>query len=178
YLMLAQTESVGLCLFQHRVINWLAPHTGTSQLSRVVEAIEKTSPNGESGLAPAIHETAERLDRRALVIIVSDLLLPPAQFREGLAHLRHDRHEVICLRVLDRDEIEFPFRRWSRFRGLEGERAALVEPALARKTYLEHFRKHQEELEDQCHAQHVELHTFVTDQPLGDALSRFLRSRH
>src|SRR3712207_7789506 len=39
------------------------------------------------------------------------------------------------------DEVEFPFRKWSRFRGLEGERARLLEPAVARKTYLENFRR-------------------------------------
>src|SRR5215207_7814424 len=110
YLMLGQTESVGLCLFQRKINNWLTPHTGTGQLSRVVEAIEKVGPKGESGVAAAMHATAERLERRALVVIVSDFMVPPGEFREGLAHLRHDRHEVIALRVLDRDEIEFPFR--------------------------------------------------------------------
>src|SRR3982751_4106959 len=127
YLMLGQTESVGLCLFQKKILGYLAPHTGTGQLSRVVEAIEKVAPKGESALAGAIHETAERLERRALVVLISDFMTPAAQFREGLAHLRHDRHEVIALRVLDRDEIEFPFRNWTRFRGLEAERARFCE---------------------------------------------------
>src|SRR5438477_6685315 len=51
YLMLGQTESVGLCLFGRKIMSWLAPHTGTSQLSRVVEGIEKMSLKGESGVA-------------------------------------------------------------------------------------------------------------------------------
>lgn len=178
YLMLNQTESVGLGVFRERIDSFLAPKSGTGQLARVIDALEREGPRGKSHLATSLHDAGNRLERRSLVVLVTDLLTPVEMFREGMAHLKHDRHEVICLRVLDRDEVEFPFRRWSRFRGLEGERAALVEPALARKTYLQHFQRHQEDLEDQCHAQHVELHTFVTDQPLGDALSRFLRSRH
>ena len=116
----------------------------------MVEAIEKVAPKGESVLAGAIHETAERLDRRALVVLISDFMVPSPQVREGLAHLRHDRHEVIALRVLDRDEIEFPFRNWTRFRGIEGERASLCEPALVRKRYRDNQRRHARELEEAC----------------------------
>ena len=177
YLMLGQTESVGLCLFQEKTVSWLAPHTGTGQLSRVVESIEKVSPKGESGVAAAIHETAERLERRALVIVISDFLVPAARFREGLAHLRHDRHEVICLRVLDRDEIDFPFRRWTRLRGLEGERASLVEPSIARKQYQENQQRHARELADLCRALRAEFRTFVTDKSLADGLAAFLHHR-
>jgi len=177
YLMLGQTESVGLCLFQKKINSWLAPHTGTSQLSRVVEGIEKVTPKGESALATALHETAERLERRALVVLVSDFLTPAAQFREGLAHLRHDRHEVIALRVLDRDELDFPFRNWTRFRGLEGERASLCEPTLVRKSYQEKQKRHARELEETARTMRAELRTFVTDKPLSDSLPAFLHHR-
>ena len=177
YLMLGQTESVGLCLFGRKIISWLAPHTGTSQLSRVVEAIEKITPKGESGLAGAIHEAAERLERRALVILISDFMVPASEFREGLAHLRHDRHEVIALRVLDRDEIEFPFRKWTRFRGLEGEQASLCEPSLVRKSYKKNQERHAHDLEDACRALRAELQTFVTDKSLTQSLPAFLHHR-
>ncbi len=177
YLMLGQTESVGLGAFRKRIDTFLSPRGGTAQLARLIDVLERTNPRGESSLESTLHDAGNRLERRALVIVVSDFFTPPERFREGMAHLKHDRHEVIALRVLDRDEIEFPFRRWSRFRGLEGEAAQLCEPALARKTYLEKFQRHQKELEDQCHALHVEMHTFPTDVPLVDGLSRFLRSR-
>jgi uncharacterized protein (DUF58 family) len=177
YLMLGQTESVGLCLFQKKILGYLAPHTGTGQLSRVVDAIEKVAPKGESALAPAIHQTAERLERRALVVLVSDLLVPSAEFREGLAHLRHDRHEVIALRVLDRDELKFPFRTWSRFRGMEGEHPSLCEPSLVRKNYLENQKRHAKELDDACRSLRAEFNTFVTDKNLTDTLPAFLHHR-
>jgi uncharacterized protein (DUF58 family) len=177
YLMLGQTESVGLCLFQNKIVNWLAPHTGTGQLSRVVEGIEKVTPKGESALSSALHKTADRLERRALIILISDLLVPSAQFKEGLAHLRHDRHEVIALRVLDRDEIDFPFRNWTRFKGLESERPNLCEPSLVRKTYTENQKRHAKELEEACRTLRAELQTFVTDKSLTDSLPAFLHHR-
>jgi uncharacterized protein (DUF58 family) len=177
YLMLGQTESVGLCLFQQKIVSYLAPHTGTGQLSRIVDAIEKVAPKGQSGVAAAVHRTAERLERRALVVVISDLMVPSAKVREGLAHLRHDRHEVIVLRVLDRDEIEFPFETWSRFRGLEGESPSLCEPSLVRKSYQENQRRHAKEVEEACRSLRAELQTFVTDKPLAETLPAFLHNR-
>jgi hypothetical protein len=79
------------------------------------------------------------------------------------------------LQVLDRDEIEFPFTKWSRFRGLEGERAQLCEPALVRKVYLENFRAHRRDLEDTSRAMGAGFHSFVTDKPVIDSITRFLR---
>jgi hypothetical protein len=143
----------------------------------VVEGIEKVTPKGESELAAAVHETAERLERRALVVLVSDFMSPAGQFREGLAHLRHDRHEVIALRVLDRDELEFPFRNWTRFRGLEGERASLCEPTLVRKSYQDNQKRHARELEEAARMLRAELQTFVTDKSLADSLPAFLHHR-
>jgi len=130
YLMLGQTESVGLATFGWRLDAWLPPHGGHAQLSRVIEILERSTARGESDAAAAMHQVADRLGRRSLVILVSDLFAPVARLREGLARLRHERHEVIVLRVLDQDELDFPFRHWSRFRGLEGETPHLCEPAV------------------------------------------------
>jgi uncharacterized protein (DUF58 family) len=177
YLMLGQTESVGLATFGKSLESWLPPHAGTQQLSRVIDALERATPKGESGLARAIHDVAERLERRSLVIILSDLIAPVPQIREGLAHLRHDRHETILLRILDRDELEFPFKNWSKFRGLEGEKPHLCESSLVRKMYLANFRRHKAELEEACRVLKVSLTEFITDKPLIESVTQFLHQR-
>jgi uncharacterized protein (DUF58 family) len=177
YLMLGQTESVGLAVFRSRIDAWLGPSAGQVQLSRVTDVLERTTPTGRSSLKAAVHEAANRLDRRALVIVVSDLFYPVAETRECLARLRHDRHETILLRTLDVDETTFPFRTWSRFRGLEGERAIVSEPALVRQSYLDRFATHRQELEDSTRTLGAEFHTLMTDKPLIDGLTAFLRRR-
>jgi uncharacterized protein (DUF58 family) len=177
YLMLGQTESVGLALFKERAHQWLAPRSGTPQLSRVIDLLERAAPGGISGPGRAIQDVADRLGRRSLLIVVSDFFTPVPRLREGLARLRHDRHETILLQVLHQDEIDFPFRRWSRFRGMEGERARLLEPAMARKRYLDNFRRHRHELDETCRAAGAEFHSFVTDKPLIDSITSFLRRR-
>jgi uncharacterized protein (DUF58 family) len=177
YLMLAQTETVGLATFGRKLDHWLPPHAGTAQLSRVIDALERAAPKGESALGKAMHDVADRLERRALIIVVSDFFSPIAKLREGMAHLRHDRHEVIALRVLDEDELEFPFRNWSKFRGMEGEKPQLCESSLIRKVYLDNFRRHKRELEEGCRSLGAEFHSFVTEKPLLDSLTSFLNRR-
>jgi uncharacterized protein (DUF58 family) len=177
YLMLGQTESVGLALFDGKIRQWLPPRSGTGQLSQVVDVLERSTPRGPSGLGKALQEVADRLGRRSLVIAVSDAFSPIPGIREGLARLRHDRHETILLQVLDPDEVSFPFRTWTRFRGLEGEHPRLLEPALVRKAYLSRFRRHRQELAETCRALGAEFYSFVTDKPLIDSVTLFLQRR-
>ena len=177
YLMLSHSESAGLALCTGRVDQWVAPRAGTAQLSRVIDVLERASPHGQANLARAMQQVADRLGKRSLVIVITDGFLPVAKLRPGLARLRHDRHETIILQILDPDEIDFPFRTWTRFRGLESERAELCEPALMRKTYLDNFRRHQQDLRDTSRGLGVEFHSFVTDKPMIESITTFLQRR-
>jgi len=177
YVMLGQTESVGLTTFADRVQQFLKPHGGTPQLSRIVDLLERSAANGTADVRRAMCESADRLGRRGLVIIVSDFFAPIETLRAGLARLHHGRHEVVVLRVLDRDEIEFPFNRWTRFHGLEAEPAQLCEPAVMRETYLRNFKAHEAAITQTCRAFGFEFHTLKTDHSLADALVEFLQRR-
>ncbi len=177
YLMLAGDESVGLGLAGNGLESWIAPKAGGDQLARVVEALERAEPAGASDLGGAMRALAERLGRRSVVMVASDFFAPVEDLAAGLARLRHDRHEVILMRVIDRDEIEFPFRRWSRFRGLEGEASRLVEPAIARRAYLDNFARHAEGLRETGARLGVAMHEMPTDAALVDAITTFLDRR-
>ena len=178
YLMLAQSESVGLGLAGERLESWIAPHAGTAaQLSRVVDLLERATPAGIAAPRRALRDLAERLGRRSLVILVSDFFAPVEQVRDGLAALRHDRHELILFQVTDRDERTFPFRAVTRFRGLEREAPQVCEPALVRRQYLDNFARHRRDLIDTCRLVGAELAEFSTDAPVVDQLVKFLRWR-
>ena len=177
YLMLAATESVGVATVGPKLEHWLAPRGGSLQLSRVVKTLEHTTPAGVAAMVPTTSQVAQRLGRRALVVIVSDFFSPTASIRAALARLHHDWHELICLRVLHPDEQTFPFRRWSLFNGLEGERAYLCEPTLVRKAYLSRLDQHRRELNTICRSMSAELLEMTTDQPVIASVKRLLRSR-
>jgi len=175
YLMLAQTESVGLAIFGEKIDTFLPPHSGSGQLSRVIDLLERAVPRGRSDPGRAMQDSADRLERRGLVIVISDFFAPIESLKRGFARLMHDRHEVIAARVIDRAEIDFPFKGWARFRGLEGERSQICEAALVKRTYLANFRKNEAELRAVCGALRIELITLRTDRALDDAIASLAR---
>jgi len=177
YLMLAQTETVGLAICGDGVEQWLPPRSGPAQLSRLLESLDHSSPSGSTGIAKAMNEIAERLERRGLVIVLSDFFAPIDQLRSGLAHLRHQRHEVIAMQIVAPDENQFPFRNWTRFKGLEGEGVRLCEPAIVRQIYQENFNRHRKGLEEAALALRVEFGVFVTDRTILESIRTFLARR-
>jgi uncharacterized protein (DUF58 family) len=180
YLMLGQTESVGFARAGEAgrdAVDWVGPQAGTQQLARIIDALERSAARGGNDLRKVMFDVAGRLGRRSQVVIVSDFFAPVKEIREGLARLRHGKHETIALRVIDRDEVEFPFQNWTQFRGMEGERAKLCEPAVMRQVYRENFERHGRELEQSCRSLGVELHTLVTERAMVDSLIGVLKHR-
>jgi uncharacterized protein (DUF58 family) len=175
--MLAQTESVGFSIFGEKLESFLPPHSGSGQLSRVIDVLERAAARGKSDPSRAMQEAADRLERRGLVILISDFYAPVDSLKRGLARLAHDRHEVLAVRVIDPAEIEFPFKGWARFRGFEGERSQLCEAALVKKTYLANFNRHEAELTAVCRSLRIELVTLTTDRALDDSITLLVR-RH
>ncbi|MDP9172487.1 MAG: DUF58 domain-containing protein [Planctomycetota bacterium] len=177
YLMLGNTEHVGLAIFGDRIERWIPPRSGTSQLSQMIDSLEQVTARGPSNPGHAMHQAADRLGRRSLVIVVSDFFATVPSICQGLAHFGHDGHELIILRVLDLDELEFPFKTWTQLRGLEGERPRLCEPAMVRSQYLDNFARHARDLEDRCRSLKTEFAQMTTDRPLLESLTGFIQRR-
>src|SRR5207302_8624580 len=82
YLMLGQGESVGIATFASRIERWVGPQAKTQQLSRVIDVLERAAPAAGGSDAPrAIHDAADRLGRRSLVIVVADLFAEAGALR-------------------------------------------------------------------------------------------------
>ena len=177
FLMLKQTESAGLSVAQAGEDRWLPPSSVASQLTRVIDLLESTSPRSATVIDTELLRVADRMDRRGLVIVISDFFLPAERLAKSLARLRHDRHEVVLMRLLHPDERTFPFRTWARFKGLEGEAPRLIEAAVARKTYLKNFESHEAQLRQAARVSGVDLVTHESDRPLIDAVTAVVRRR-
>ncbi len=177
YLTLHQQDSVGLVTFDNQVRTFLRPSSQPSYLKEMVNVLNRGAPREKTRLAPIFHDLADRLNRRAIVVLLSDLFDEPADVLAGLQHLRYKRHEVVVLHVLDRAELEFPFQEATLFRGLEQYPELLTDPRSLRQGYLEQVDLFVEELERGCRSLNADYVQVRTDADLGVALSGHLAHR-
>jgi uncharacterized protein (DUF58 family) len=177
YLILQQQDSAGLVVFDDQVRQFLRPSSQPSHLKQIVNLLNKGVGRERTRLGPLFHDMAERVTRRGIVMVFSDLFADPDDVLTGLLHLRHRRHEAVVFHVLDRAEEEFPFQEATLFRGMEFEPDLMTDPRALRAGYLEQLRRFVDELEQGCRAQNIDYVPLRTDRPLGLALSTYLAHR-
>jgi uncharacterized protein (DUF58 family) len=178
YLVLHQQDSGGLVTFDTKIRDYLPAKSHPTHLMRLLRALDETRPANESALAPILHEIADRVPRRGMVIVVSDLFDKAERIVEAMHHLRHRRHEVLLLQVMSDDELTFPFRKWSLFENLErqGHRVRL-DPATMRAQYLENVSRHQKMIHDAAGRLNVSHVLLNTRRPFDEALTGYLAAR-
>ena len=176
-LLIRQRDAAGLATFDANIRQYLPPGSTPSHMKTMLEMMEKRDTQPKTGLGDTLHDLAERIKRRGLIVLISDLFADPDEVLRGLQHFRHRRHEVIIFHVLDRDEIDFPFKETMKFEGLEGEEAIITEPNGLRKQYLEVFGGYVEKLKKGCRELNMDYQQLPTDLPVDAALTRYLASR-
>jgi uncharacterized protein (DUF58 family) len=177
YLILQQQDSVGMVTFDKEIRALIRASSNPSHFKQLLYVMENSVPERKTQTGPIFHDLAERLKRRGLVLILSDLFDDVPSMMAGLKHFRHRRHEVVVFHVLDPAELDFRFRQTTLFRGLEEMADVLTDPRALRQAYLDEFGKFQQAVKKGCRAQHIDYVLLRTDQSLEIALSSYLASR-
>jgi uncharacterized protein (DUF58 family) len=177
YLVQRQADSVGLVTFDNQVRKFLKPSSQASLLKEMVNIMNQGGSREKTRMAPLFHDLAERINRRALVFILSDMFDDVPDLLMGLKHLRHKRHEVVLWHILDGAELTFPFQEATLFRGLEEYPELLTDPRSLRKSYLEQIEQFIGELQHGCRNQNIDYVQLRTDMSLSVALSSYLGHR-
>lgn len=177
YLLHRQKDSVGIATFDRRIDEIIPPSARRAKFMLILRAIEKARPGGETNLNEVLFELAQKMRRRGLVIVLSDLLDDPDGVLRALRSFRYRKHEIIVFQILDRDEVEFPFNESAVFADLEDGREMIVTPQLVQRRYRERFK----EFLDFCHDSLLESridHTVLyTNTPYDKALIAYLQKR-
>jgi len=177
YLILHQQDSVGLVTFDDQVRSFLPPSGQMSYLKQIIRTLNEGPMREKTGFAPIFHSLAERIAKRALIVVLSDLFDEVADLIAGLKHMRHNRHEVVLFHILDRAEVEFPFQEATLFRGLERSANLLTDPRSVRSSYIHEMEAFLTELRRSCSSQNIDYVQLLTDASLGVALSSYLSHR-
>jgi uncharacterized protein (DUF58 family) len=131
-------------------------------------------------LGGQIHALAERLPRRSLVILISDLWTEPAELVKALQHLRYRKHQAMILHLLDRSEMDLtggPFEKQVTLEDLETGEKMQVDPAELRETYRREVERYLGEIRRGTSDCDVEYHAIYIDRPYERALVDLLTRR-
>ncbi len=172
YLLLGQSDAVALAVAPSMAM--LPARAATSHLTVICEALAGTKPEGRAAVAEVLDRVAEKLHRRSLVVIFSDLLEEPEVLGKALRRLQGRKQDVVVFHVQDPDEVEFPFRELTKFADMEGPGEVLADPRAIRTAYREAMAAHIEALTRECRVAGIDYHRLTTDTPLDQALVRFL----
>jgi uncharacterized protein (DUF58 family) len=177
YLLLRQQDAVGLTVFDSDIRLDMPPRSSPRHFNDMMRQLERLRPGKITNVAGTLNRLAERFKRRCLIILISDLLDDPQGIERALHHFRHRRHEVIVFQLLDKAELDFPFRDLTTFVDLETGERLQADPAYIREEYrrqITEFIDHYRQLCASCQIDYVRADTSV---PYDFMLSQFLVKR-
>jgi uncharacterized protein (DUF58 family) len=177
YLIIRQRDSVSLAVFDSTWRAQLPVSSQTGHINTILHTLEATEPAEKTSIGPLLQQVAERVRRRGLVFIISDVFDEVDAFLKGMQHLRFQGHEVTVFHILHPDEISFPFTGNVRFEGLEVPEELKTRPHLIRPTYMRAVQDYFRELQKGCEMYRCDYVRMDTSHPLEVALPQYLVRR-
>ena len=177
YLMLNQKDGIGLILFDKKIQSFIPPRSTSSHLNTIFSQLDQINPGEDTQLGNVLHEMADRIKKRGLVILISDLFDDFDAIIGGLKHFRYNKQEVIVFHILDRQELNFNFNTRTRFKDMETGELVTTEPWQIRNSYKDLMLKFQDKYRKQCRKRLIDYIPLFTDHALDIALSQYLRKR-
>jgi uncharacterized protein (DUF58 family) len=178
HLMIHQQDAVGLVTFDTKIRRYIPARSRVTHLRAILQELDRTQPGEETALAPIFHDIAERVHRRGLVVVISDLFDDPDELLNALHHFRYRRHEVMVLHVMAEEELTFPFDQVHVFKDLElDSRRVQLDPRAIRAEYLDRVQKHIRRVEIGCGQMNVDYVPLSTKRSFDVALAHYLAGR-
>ena len=177
YMMLRQRDAVGLVTYDSRLRRYIPPRSKAGHLHLLLNEIAKQTPSDTTDIGATLHEMADRIKRRGLVIIMSDLLDDADTIISGLKHFRYNRHEVIVFQILDPRERDFAFPREAIFKDMETGEELTTLPYQIKKSYAEQVEEFTDKIATHCRQANIDFHPIDTSTPFDKALYAFLSKR-
>jgi uncharacterized protein (DUF58 family) len=188
YMMHRQRDACGLITFDDALRQFVPAKSSYAHLRHIYSQLEgvqrsvNASQKRKTASSQVLHEIAERLHRRSLVIIITDLF-ENVQHQDALLsslkHFKHKNHEVILFHVLEKRserELDFPDQRFV-FEDLEtGTQLDLI-PAQIKEDYKKKISEYSETFKRVCRENRIDYVEIDTESDVELGLLSFLNKR-
>jgi uncharacterized protein (DUF58 family) len=177
YFAFKQRDSIGFVSYDEDVLDFVPARGSLGHLNTVLHAIEKTRPGEKTNFIKPLVSVAERLRRRGIVVLMSDLYDEPERVIQGLRHLAFRGNDVIVFHILDPTEIRFDFNDSAQFVDMETRAEMHVIPQYMRQDYRRLVKEQIAYYERECRKDRIDYALLDTSQPLDQALFTYLIRR-
>ena len=177
YLMINQQDAAGLIKFSNKIDCFVQPKSNPSHLNILLNQLNDTVTGNDTKIELVLHEMAERINKRGLIILISDLLDDPNEIIKGLKHFRHKNQEIIVFHLLDRQEINLDFNSRTKFIDLETKSEINTEPWQIRDSYIKLMKDLQTFYKTRCRKNLIDYIPLFTDQNLDFSITEYLNKR-
>lgn len=150
--------------------------------NELTRLIDEKQGEGQTNVAKVLHEIAEKIPKRSLIVILSDMFQNTDNLDdifEALQHLKHNKHEILIFHITDQEtELDFEFDdRPYRFVDLESNKTIRLNPRDVKDQYQETISKLYNELKLRCGQYKIDLVEADTSEPFDKVLSAYLIKR-
>lgn len=176
-LMHFQKDASGLVIYEESIKTFIPPKATSQNLKLILSHLANVQSSGQTNTAAALNTVAERIKRRGLVIIFSDLFDDQQAVINAMKHFRYKRNEVIVFQILDPLEMSFAIDSPTIFKDLETNKEMLSQPISVMYNYQEAVKEFIEKYKSACLSNNIDYVLISTETPFDTALMEYLNKR-
>ena len=177
HLAAKQRDAVGLTLFTDRVVEHFNARGNSDHLLSLMSALAAKRDHPQAQSSVVLHEIAELMPRRGLVVVISDLYFDPPALLSALDHFRHFGHDLVVLQVLAPLERNMPVDGSVKLVDVETGEALETTAHEIREGFTAAVGRWLDEIHVGCLARDIDHTNIVTDEPLDRALMDYCVAR-
>ncbi len=177
YLMLLQRDAISLTTYDTKIQNFISPRATDSNLKLMLHALNNIQSTDKTGTARCLNEIADKVKRRGLVIIISDLFDDQKEVLSALRHFKYTKNEVIVFQILDPVELSFLTGNPVTLKDLETNEEMFSQPFVMQKAYQEAVKEFTETYRMECAKSDIDYIMLSTESTFDKALINYLSKR-
>jgi len=177
YVTVKSRDSVGLFLHSDKLDSRMEARNSFLHLNNLLKNVQKHEPASTTGIADALHQIASSVHRRALIIVISDLLGDEDAINVALAHLRKQHHDVIVFHVLDPAELDLGLKKAFEFEDLENGERVIANPKSLAAAYRKVFGEFLDQYRQTCASLKIDYRLARTDEPVDTFVRAYMEER-
>ncbi len=177
YLMMKQQDAVGLTLYSDKIDLYLPPKATRAYLQEILKNLANIKASEKTNTAKCLSSVAEKINRKGLVIIISDFLDDVDSIVQSVKHFRYKKNDVIVFQILDPIERSFAFGKEAIFKDMETEEELTTQPYQILKAYKQAMDEFIGKIKKECLNSNIDYYLVDTSTPFDKVLLSYIQKR-